>query len=267
MTRKLLNIMCNIFKYDDLPDTITERELELKLMLQGMIALAPLHKEEYNGIYALQGNFGGPPNIHGEPTIFIPSYYKIAGAEISDWMVCYNTTSGQSIVEIVNNYECLLNGIMKSIEINSILSRASFVINVMNSTDKANADKWIKELIEGEIGSLVTSSSLIDEIKINPAYNTHNNITPLIEAYQYIKSLRDSDLGLPSSHNMKRESLNDSEVSIGLESVNGVLIDMLECRNRMCKEANRRYGTNISVNMRSDWRVEFENNIGLDETG
>lgn len=63
----LTNKCCNLFKWENLPETIDERALNLSLILRGKVCWTRFGDK----LYALDGNVGGKPNTYYEPIEFI----------------------------------------------------------------------------------------------------------------------------------------------------------------------------------------------------
>jgi hypothetical protein len=67
----LLNKTLEIFQWDNLPETINQRDLEEQLLLCGR---ACFFKDKNNSkYYCLTGQWGGEPNVYYQPTDYIIS--------------------------------------------------------------------------------------------------------------------------------------------------------------------------------------------------
>ena len=87
---------------------------------------------------------------------------------------------------------------------------------------------------------------------------TTTPIKDLIEARQYYQAQWMNELGLDSNFNMKREALNSSETNLNDAVLLPMTDDMLKCRKEAIEEINKMYGTNITVDFASSWKLEHE---------
>ena len=75
-----------------------------------------------------------------------------------------------------------------------------------------------------------------------------------IETKQYLMGSWLNELGLNANYNMKREAINESEADLNEDSLLPMIDDMLEQRKLLCENLNKKFGTNISVELSSSWK-------------
>jgi hypothetical protein len=140
-----------------------------------------------------------------------------------------------------------------SFKMATINTRIQQVLLATDDNEKASFDKWLTDLENGELSSLI-SDDLMSNIKTTEYGNKSiSNIKDLIELQQYLKSQWFIDLGLNSNFNMKRESLNSNETNVGEMILLPYIDDMLQMRREFVNGVNKMYGTNISVELDSSW--------------
>ena len=93
-----------IFEYENLPDTIPKRELELALQTQGYVSIQKIN----NQLYALTGGLGGVPNEYNEPTqIIITNPYLKYNKTLTinkDCVIIKNDAMRQGLLPLFKKY-------------------------------------------------------------------------------------------------------------------------------------------------------------------
>lgn len=139
------------------------------------------------------------------------------------------------------------------------------IIRAANDTIKTAAESFLKQIRFGRSG-IITGGKMKtwsgDDTKMIENLPTggvpNNYMLQFIETAQYIKGSLYNDLGLQSNFNMKRESLNDSEIAANNDTLRPYVDEMLECRKRAAEEINRVFGTNVSVDLAGAWKTRAE---------
>ena len=72
-----------------------------------------------------------------------------------------------------------------------------------------------------------------------------------------------NELGLNANYNMKRERLNLGEVSMNVDVLLPYVENMLNSRREAIKQVNEMFGTDITVDLNSSWKLEHENFLAL----
>ena len=102
-------------------------------------------------------------------------------------------------------------------------------------------------------------NALYESLKTYPMDNgSQGRIKEIIELKQYKKAQFENRLGLGTNYNMKRESLTDSEVDADSDTLLPTPDEMLECRKKGIELLNKAFGTNISVEFNSAWKLRRE---------
>ena len=143
------------------------------------------------------------------------------------------------------------------------------IINVLRaSTDrvKTAAETFLKRIKQGCTGIIIgekpkqwSGGDETPPIEALPIAGVPANyLQQLIEMCQYIRGSTFNDLGLQANWNAKRESLNDSEINAGNDTLRPLIDNMLTCREQFCDEVNSRFGTEISVKLSGAWATREE---------
>lgn len=253
-----LNRVRMMFKWNNLPETIPERELEIFLMTSGKVFFTN-HKGKY---YFFRGGLGGEPNEYYIPTLFVfanPFLNYSASLKIGEeGIVIRNTSTMDSLIPLLSKYAWLLTECDITIYVALINSRIPSLIAATNDETYSSAIQFLNDIKNGSIG-IISSEGLLEALKTQP-FNGGSSVdlNSIIEMKQYLLASFYNDLGLESNYNMKRERLNTAEVGMNTYSLFPLIDDMLNERKKACEEINKLYGLNMSVEFNSSW--EDENN-------
>ena len=243
-----------MFHYNNLPDTIPEKMLELYLQTYGSCIITKVNEE----LYAFVGGLGGEPDAYYRPTLYTvsnPALNFSKNIEIGkEGVFCLNDTLIQGLMPIFEVYGNMLAENMVSMRSALINSRMTSLISAMNDASKASAELYVQRLVDGEL-SIVLDKGLEESISVNPLRNSNDNtLTSLIEHQQYLRASEWNAIGINANYNMKRESITSSESDLNNESLFPLVDEMLDCRLKFVKEVNELFGTNIEVDLSSVWK-------------
>lgn len=259
----MLNRTLTMFKYEELPDSLPERELELILQINGY-GIITEHEGE---LVALWGGFAPPMNVYymfenvlvNNPYANINRAYKIERNE--EAVLIRNDPLNRGLMPILEKYGCLITEEELTLYLTLINFRALYNINASTDEEKESAERFLKKLEDGELG--VTMSEEISEgIKTLPyGSSSTGHITQIIEMSQYLKGSFYQEIGLNANYNMKRERLSESEAGLNEDVLRPLIDAMLEERQRAMDAVNKKYGTNIRVKFNSSWSQYNEQEI------
>ena len=260
----MLKITLDMFKWEGLPSTIPERELELLLQLRGSCIVASHNSE----LYALGGNLSGECDAY-----YIPKYYIVANPWLKleksfergvDCVFGTNDRMWTGLTRMMERYATQSLETDISINIANIQERLHALIRCANDSEKVAFETLLNRLEKGDLASAIVSDewALNDGIGVMPyAGDSHKTITELIELRQYIKASWFNELGLQANYNMKREAINSTEGQLNEDGLVPLVADMLECREEFAEGINDMFGTDITVELSGAWRArqkEFE---------
>lgn len=250
--------LASMFKWNDLPETIPQRSLELYLMINGHCAGI-----EHNGsLYVVQGGMGGEPNPY-----YMPTKYVVANPALKlsktftideDCVVGRNDNMYYGLMPLLEKYATLSMETDISLWIANINLRLTNVVSAPDERTRENGEVYLKRVLDGELG-VMGETAFLDGIRVQPYGERRTEmITDLIELTQYLKASKYNDLGLNANYNMKRESLNAEESQMNNDALLPLIDNMLECRKEFADKMNKMFGTNISVDFASSWKDNIE---------
>lgn len=262
----------SMFEYEDLPDSIPARSLELMLQTNGNVCFT-----RHNGeLYVFTGGPGGEPNAYYMPTTYVVAnpYLKLSKTYTidKDCVVIPSDSLYLGLLPMFSKYATQLVENDLSMNIVDIMSRVVSLLSASDDRTKKSAEKYLEDIVEGKLG-VIGENVMFDGIRSQPiSASTMNYLVPLIEYQQYIKASWLNDIGLNANFNMKREALNSSESSLNQDALLPLIDDMLRCRKIGIEKVNAMFGTNISVKLASSWEdnqqeVEAEHEAILAEAG
>lgn len=255
----MLSRLCAMFKYENLPETIPQRMLELYLLNNGHCVVTKVNDK----LYALFGSFGGELDEYYRPTIYVVAnpylqYYDNLRIN-EDCVLCGNDSCYMGLSPMLTQYGTALVENELSMQIADINSRIISLITADNDTDAESAREYLKKVIDGDI-SAIGESAFFDGIRTQPYASEGANrlLTDLIEYEQYLKASLYNEVGLNANYNMKRESLNSSESQLNNDALTPLIDDMLNMRKEFVEKINEMYGTEITVDFASAWKDNEE---------
>lgn len=263
----MFKISLDMFKWEGLPESIPERELEILLQMRGSCIVA--HHE--GNLYALGGNLGGDCDAY-----YIPKFYIVANPWLKlnktyergvDCVFGVNDKMWQGLVPMMERYATMSLETDISLNIANIAERMHTLLRCSNDSEKVAFETLLNRLEKGDLASAIVSDSwaMTDGTSTLPfSADSHKTITELIELRQYTKASWFNELGLQANYNMKREAINSTEGQLNEDGLVPLVADMLECRSNFADDINDMFGTDISVQLSGAWQArqkEFEATI------
>lgn len=262
--KMLVNIIINMFKWENLPETIDENFLNLHLFLEGRVCWT-----EFQGkLYALNGNYGGQPNEYYLPTTFTIANPKLGSKTVKldeDGILMCNSDVDRidvglrngGIRGLIHQTAGLLADNISSINCAQINSRVNILFTAETEALKNSGEKVLRDLYSGKPYKIITEN-ILEKIGINPVAGTQSTqtIMNLIECHQYILAHFYQSLGINSNFNMKRERLNTAEVEMNEDCLGVNIYNMLKSRQEAVEKINEMFGTDIKVSLNEEWERE-----------
>lgn len=255
----MLNRTQSMFKWENLPETIPERSLELYLQINGNVCFY----EHDGNLYVFTGGMGGEPDVYFMPTIYTianPALKLSVNAKIGvDCVVMPNDSLYIGLVPMFTRYASAMAENELSLRVAVINSRIIDLISASDDRTKASAEKYLSGIVDGKIG-IIAENQFLNGVRSQPygATGNNNTLTNIIETEQYLKASWFNELGLNANYNMKRESLNTSESQMNNDALLPLVDNMLLCRQRAVEKVNKMFGLNISVSLASSWEDNAE---------
>ena len=260
----MMNKTIRMFEYKNLPDTIPQRELELILQ----ICRFAIFTKVKGDLFVFYGGLGGVPNEYYQPTQAIVSnpYLKFSKVlnlddyikEDGDAVLSWNDSMHIGLFSLNNRYACLLAETDLTLKYQLVNMRFNNVLTADDDTTKESLRQMYQDVEDGTgFGIVVTKQfmeqSSIDKIELR-SQSHQMQLKDTIETKQYLMGSWLNELGLNANYNMKREAINESEADLNEDSLLPMIDDMLYQRKLLCENLNKKFGTNIEVELSSSWK-------------
>lgn len=266
----LFNTMLEMFDYQGLPDTIPKRFLETILHTTGEVFISNINDK----LIASHGSLAGEVDEYGLGTKALAICPRgeaegVRGVDIA-YGINNDTASPDSLVYWIAH---LLAETDKSIKTNVIYSRLLKIPKVSNEKDKAMFEEIIKKVMDGEPSAFASTNAL--DLELGAGTETFeltdaNKIDKLPYLTQFFEDCLKrfyNFYGQPMQNQNKRAQSISDEIH-GQDSVSFIIpLQMLKCRQALCEEVNRIFGTEITVDFSPVWKVELIGLINRDTNG
>lgn len=249
---RLEEICINMFSWENVPDTIDPRFLELTLCEYGF---AVYFNEEDIGNVALTCALGGPLDIYREP-IYRRAYANNGFQRELDnknSVLIFNNYLHQPSILTIMLFARRLAEIERTIDVNVKAQKTPVVITCDESQllTVKNAYKDMAENVPVIIGSKNMDWKNISAMQTGAPFVSLelNNLKRQIwqEAMTFF--------GVSNTNTEKKERQIGLEVSTNLGAVMAQRYVMLNSRREAAKKINKMFGTNIEVNFRQDFEM------------
>lgn len=263
----------SMFKWSGLPDTIPAKWLENILMVHGAGVFV---ETEENGLFVNRPAPAANLDVYYIPqNILVVNPYAKGLKEVyhrdKDCVLMLNDTYAQGMLPMLKKYCSLLVENDISLNLASIMSRATLLLSAADDKTKASAELFIKHLLDGKLDVIGETPFLVANqdkaLSVNQMTRANDTITQLIEYHQYIKASFYNELGLQANFNMKRESINSKESQLNEDALHPLIDNMLAERKEAAEKVNKMFGTSISVEFNSAWEInEKQEEAEIDKT-
>ena len=259
--RYFLDRLLSMFKYNNLPESLPQKYLEMYLLTNGKAGIV---RDAQGDLRAIYGEFGGEPDVYFLPKLF---YYanpyldkKIAWNENQsfkigeDVAVIMNDSTMSGLMPLINRYSALMVENLITARIEVINMRRIADIVAPDDKSKKSAVLYLANVVDGKLGVMATNP-LLEGIKTNPVRSgTSGNVPNIIEMQQYLKASFYNEIGLNANWNAKRESINSNESQLNDDQLTPLIDNMLTERKEGIERVNKLFDTNISVEFNSAWK-------------
>lgn len=260
----MMNKTIKMFKYENLPETLPVRELELILQVCRFAIFTKVDGK----LFVFYGGLGGMPNEYYQPTQAIVSnpylkfssvlnlddYIKDDGNAVLGW----NDSMHIGLFSLNNKYACLLAETDLTLKYHLVNMRFNNILTADNDATKESLEDMYEKVADGTGFGIVVTKKFMEETNVDKIELRSNSsqlqLKDIIETKQYLMGSWLNELGLNANYNMKREAINESEADLNEDSLLPMIDDMLEQRKLLCDNLNKKFGTNISVDLSSSWK-------------
>lgn len=256
----MYNKTLSMFEYKNLPESLPAVELERMLQTNGYLVVTK-YKGEPTAFNA--GLSGEDNDVYGRPTLAVISnpLYSATVKLDKDAVLIKSDDNQHGLQWLFEKYGAIINETDISIVVANYNKRMQTLISASDDNTVESAKAYLKEVQDGKLG-VIADSKLFNSLQTSPTTtNASNNTSDLVELQQYLKATLFNEIGLNANYNMKRERLTDDEVQANTDNLRPFADNMLENRQDGIEKVNAMFGTNISVDFGSIWKVKADDFI------
>lgn len=255
----------NMFEYENLPDTIPQRELELLLQIARFVIWCK--DENSDKLFVFYGGLGGMPNEYYQPTqaIVTNPYLRFTSVlnleefnKKGNCVLGWNDKLHVGLYPLNIRYSSLLAETDLTLKYQLVNMRFMNVLLADDDTTKESVKTMFEDVENGTGFGVIVTEQFMQQSKLGSieTSNTSKNaqLKDVIEVKQYLMGSWYNELGLNANYNMKREAINESESDLNEDALLPLIDDMLDSRKKMCDEVNKMFGTDIKVKISSSWQ-------------
>ena len=238
-----------LFIYENMPDNIDIKRMEYFLQKNGFVFFTKDNDFNfYNGSIFDFDVYEKPKQINA---VLQDRSVKTFNIEKDGILIC-NDFLMNGLEKIYKKYGVMLCECEITLYLNSVINRIQYLINANDDNTKKSADLFIDKIYNGEF-SVIGSNAFFEGVEIKGTTTQNNNTQNNIELTQYIKASAFNEIGLNSNFNMKRERLNEKELTLNENAIKPFIENMFNCRLYAIEKINKKYGLNIVVKMSTIW--------------
>ena len=270
-----------MFEYQNMPDTLYFNYLEYYLMRNGMAAVfrIPEGREcpgfKTGDLIATSCTLGTDLNPYGRGSEIIAvtknGWEYRANRYSNDIVLCFNNFTELPCVDMKDDAE-MLTQIDKSLEFLIIWTRFVRLFRVADEKEKQELLTSFNNVKAGVPLTLITKRILSDEFFADTFKAEDITEPELADKIQYTARFREDIIrwhytryGQVVQGDTKLAQQSVDEVNGTVSSSLIIPLNMLKVRKQFVEEINKKFGTNISVELSGAWRAEvtkYENNSG-----
>lgn len=246
---RLFELAINMFKWENLPDTVDERFLELALCEKGYCLY---FNDDIMGNLALTCMIGGELDVYRIPTRRISFAVNGYQAERTnkDSVLIFNNYLHTPTMQTISLYAERLTAIERAIDVN--VNAQKTPIAILTDEKQKRTVEEIYRKYEGNAPVIIGAKNLdLDSVKAlttgAPYVADKLNI---LKRQIWNEAL--TFFGIENANTEKRERLVSDEITSNLGGVQAQRYVMLNAREQAAYKINRMFGTNISVKFRQD---------------
>lgn len=246
---RLKNLALNVYEWKNLPDSMDERFLELTLFEKGY---AVVFEDDVMGLLGLTCTIGGKLNVYNIPTdrvAFSTSGYQKHLTD-RDSVLVYNNYCHMPTDWITRQYAMRISQVERAMDINVNAQKTPLMI-LCDEQQKLTMENFYLQY-DGNVPFIFANKDFpmdnVTVLKTDAPY-VSGNLQVLKNFYinEYL-----TFIGIENSNMDKRERLVSDEVKGNDGQIEAERFVMLNSRRDAAKKVNAMFGTDISVDFRSD---------------
>ena len=264
---RLTELAVSMFEWENLPDTVDARFLELCLFGDGMCVF---FKDEVLGYLALQTTIGGELNVYRIPVkrrAWAQNGYQIDLNEDNSVLIFNNFLHTNSLLDIEMFSKRLYN-LDRAIDVNANAQKTPVLI-MCDETERLTMKNLYKQYEGNEpfiFGNKALNAKGLSVLKTDAPYVADK----LYQLKTQIWNEALTYLGISNTNIVKKERMISDEITRNMGGVIASRYSRLEARRQAANQINKMFGLNIEVNYREDFRelddeLMFSGDTGGDE--
>lgn len=257
--RRLTELSISMFKWENLPETVDPRFMELALFSQGQ---AVFFEDEEMGFLCLQNLSQGDFDVYRVPKrrrAFAANGYQVELNE-SNSVIIYNNYLRTGSMLDVNMFAARLTEIDRTIDVNVKAQKTPILISC-DENERLSMKNLYMQYDGNQPYIFGTNDMRGDTVKVlkTDAPFVARNLYDLKVQY-WNEAL--TYLGISNTNIQKKERLISDEVTRAMGATIASRYSRLNARREAVEKINKMFGLNIEVSYREDYR-ELDNEIML----
>lgn len=242
-------LMINRFKWEGLDEfNIQERHLENYLFENGY---ALFFEDKTNGKLCLPCYGKGAPNVYGDHLRYIATGFNYTHeVKAEDSVLIENNKLRMPTSKAVTHFVTRLYDLIRTMDINVKQLRLQ---TLFSATDKniLTVKKIIDEIEQNNWAIVVDSTMSLEEIVKAIPTGVKPLTAELTDRYNAVMNEALTYFGINNANTDKRERIITDEANANNQLIDSCAQMFLESRKRACEEINKKFGTNLSVDLRN----------------
>lgn len=254
---RLTELAVSMFKWENLPETVDERYLELALFQDGQ---AVYFRDEVMGDLALQVTISGKLNVYRIPinrrAYAVNGYQKQLTDK--DSVIIFNNYLHTNNKLDVEMFAKRLYNLDRAIDVNANAQKTPYFVQCEES-ERLTFKNLYKQVDGNEpiiYGNKGLDMNSLKVLRTDAPYVADKLYTLKTQIWNEALTY----LGISNTNVVKKERLISDEVTRSMGGVIASRYSRLESRRQAADKINKMFGTNIEVNFREDYR-ELDNEM------
>lgn len=269
----LTNVMLSMFEYKNLPETIPAWVLETILISEGTAGITEIDGKLYTGTGGFCGNVIN----------FLPVEYQITNTGVGSkrgkigesFAVGYNNSILSPDFSIMQTASILAE-IDVSERCNVLFSRFLRIPRVSDTKEKTAIENAVKSISEGKFEAVISKNILDDILSGENPNEKFIDLVDIkeIDKLQYLNQYRDNIIkrffqiygqGMQTTSKLAQQTTDELHGNDAISLI--IPFDKLKCRQKMCEDVNKIFGTDVSVDFSLCWKDSVDEMKKLYSTG